>query len=124
MKVIRFLFIIFFQVFLSFAILFLRGIETSLQNVSDHLFVVGVIFGMPSLVAFTESFKIFYGFRYAFRVFISPNYRKIYPSFKDYKDSKKDLEKKSTLFIEFFMASFIVIVISGVLSEVVMNGLQ
>ena len=79
---------------------------------------------MPSLVAFTESFKIFYGFRYAFRVFISPNYRKTYPSFKDYKDSKKDLEKKSTLFIEFFMASFIVIVISGVLSEVVMNGLQ
>lgn len=124
MKVIRFLFIIFFQVFLSFAILFLRGLETSLQNVSDHLFVVGVIFGMPSLVAFTESFKIFYGFRYAFRVFISPNYRKTYPSFKDYKDSKKDLEKKSTFFIEFFMASFIVIVISGVLSEVVMNGLQ
>ena len=124
MKIIRFLLIIFVQVFLGFMLLFLRGLEASLQNISDHLFVIGIVFGMPSLVAFTESFKIFYGFRYAFRVFISPNYRKTYPTFKDYKDSKKELEKKSTFFIEFFFASLIIVFISGVLSEVVMNGLQ
>lgn len=123
MNIIRFLFIILVQVILSFMLLLLRGLEASLQNISDHLFVVGILFGMPSLVAFTESFKIFYGFRYAFRIFISPNYRKTYPTFKDYKDSKKALEKKSTFFIEFFFASLIIIITSGILSEVVMNGL-
>ncbi len=122
MKVIRLLIIFVLELLLALSIMVLRGVPFDMQQLSDHFFVVGIIIGMPSVVAITQAFRLFYGFRYAFRVLITPSYRKLYPSFKDYEEMKTGGEKNHTFFGEVLVASFSLIVISAVLSQVVMNG--
>ena len=122
MKVIRLLIIFVLELLLALSIMVLRGVTFDMQQLSDHFFVVGIIIGMPSVVAITQAFRLFYGFRYAFRVLITPSYRKLYPSFKDYEEMKTGGEKNHTFFGEVLVASFSLIVISAVLSQVVMNG--
>jgi hypothetical protein len=122
MKILRLLMIFAFELGLAILIIWFRGLSFSMANLSDHFFVVGVIIGMPSMVAITQAFRLFYGFRYAFRVLITPSYRKLYPSFKDFEETKTGGEPNHTFFGEVFIASLSVIIIAGILSEVVMNG--
>ncbi|MCK7489053.1 MAG: hypothetical protein MZU79_01510 [Anaerotruncus sp.] len=51
-------------------------------NVSNALFVVGVVFFLPSLVALTSAFEVFHGIRYAMRVLWSPSFRREYPRYE------------------------------------------
>lgn len=122
MKILRLLMIFAFELGLAILIIWFRGLSFSMANLSDHFFVVGVIIGMPSMVAITQAFRLFYGFRYAFRVLITPSYRKLYPSFKDFEETKTGGEPNHTFFGEVLIASLSVIIIAGILSEVVMNG--
>ncbi len=122
MKILRLLMIFAFELGIAILIIWLRGLSFSMANLSDHFFVVGVIIGMPSMVAITQAFRLFYGFRYAFRVLITPSYRKLYPSFKDFEETKTGGEPNHTFFGEVFIASLSVIIIAGILSDVVMNG--
>lgn len=122
MKILRLLMIFAFELGIAILIIWFRGLSFSMANLSDHFFVVGVIIGMPSMVAITQAFRLFYGFRYAFRVLITPSYRKLYPSFKDFEETKTGGEPNHTFFGEVFIASLSVIIIAGILSEVVMNG--
>ena len=122
MKILRLLMIFAFELGIAILIIWLRGLSFSMANLSDHFFVVGVIIGMPSMVAITQAFRLFYGFRYAFRVLITPSYRKLYPSFKDFEETKMGGEPNHTFFGEVLIASLSVIIIAGILSEVVMNG--
>jgi len=122
MKILRLLMIFAFELGIAILIIWFRGLSFSMANLSDHFFVVGVIIGMPSMVAITQAFRLFYGFRYAFRVLITPSYRKLYPSFKDFEETKTGGEPNHTFFGEVLIASLSVIIIAGILSEVVMNG--
>jgi len=122
MKVIRLLVIFVLEILLAFSIMVLRGIPFDIQQLSDHFFVVGIIIGMPSVVAITQAFRLFYGFRYAFRVLLTPSYRKLYPSFKDFEEMKTGGEKNHTFFGEVLVASLLMVIIAGILSQVVMNG--
>ncbi len=122
MKILRLLMIFAFELGIAILLIWFRGLSFSVANLSDHFFVVGVIIGMPSIVAITQAFRLFYGFRYAFRVLITPSYRKLYPSFKDFEETKTGGEPNHTFFGEVLIASLSVIIIAGILSEVVMNG--
>jgi len=122
MKVIRLLVIFVLEILLALSIMVLRGIPFDIQQLSDHFFVVGIIIGMPSVVAITQAFRLFYGFRYAFRVLLTPSYRKLYPSFKDFEEMKTGGEKNHTFFGEVLVASLLMVIIAGILSQVVMNG--
>lgn len=122
MKILRLLMIFAFELGIAILIIWFRGLSFSMANLSDHFFVVGVIIGMPSMVAITQAFRLFYGFRYAFRVLITPSYRKLYPSFKDFEETKTGGEPNHTFFGEVLIASLSVVIIAGILSEVVMNG--
>ncbi len=122
MKVIRLLIIFALEALLALSIMVLRGIPFNILQLSDHFFVVGIIIGMPSVVAITQAFRLFYGFRYAFRVLITPSYRKLYPSFKDFEEMKTGGEKNHTFFGEVLVASLLMVIIAGILSQVVMNG--
>jgi hypothetical protein len=122
MKIIRLFTIFILELVLALLIILFRGMPFSMANLSDHFFVVGVIIGMPSMVAITQAFRLFYGFRYAFRVLITPSYRKLYPSFKDFEETKTGGDPNHTFFGEVLIASLSVIIIAGILAEVVMNG--
>jgi hypothetical protein len=122
MKFLRLIIIFVIEIALALLIMLFRGVSFTMTHLSDHFFVVGVIIGLPSIVAITQAFRLFYGFRYAARVFITPNYRKIHPSFKDYEETKTGGEKNNTFFGEVLIASLLVIFIAGYLSGVVMNG--
>jgi hypothetical protein len=122
MKLLRFVIIFFIEIGLALLLMLFRGVAFNAQQLSDHFFVVGVIIGLPSLVAITQAFRLFYGFRYAFRVLITPSYRKLYPSFKEFEEMKTGGQSNNTFFGEVLIASFIVIFIAGYLSQVVMNG--
>lgn len=122
MKFLRMVVIFIIEIALAFLLMLARDVPLNMANVSDHFFVIGVIIGMPSIVAITQAFRLFYGFRYAFRVLITPSYRKLYPSFKDFEETKTGGESNHTFFGEVLIASFSVIAIAAILSEVVMNG--
>lgn len=122
MKFLRMIIIFIIEIALAFLFMFVRNVPVTIANMSDHLFVIGVIIGMPSIVAITQAFRLFYGFRYAFRVLITPSYRRLYPSFKDFEETKTGGESNTTFFGEVLIASLIVIIIAAILSEVVMNG--
>jgi hypothetical protein len=122
MKFLRMVVIFIIEIALAFLLMLVRDVPLNMANVSDHFFVIGVIIGMPSIVAITQAFRLFYGFRYAFRVLITPSYRKLYPSFKDFEETKTGGESNHTFFGEVLIASFSVIAIAAILSGVVMNG--
>lgn len=122
MKFLRMVVIFIIEIALAFLLMLVRNVPLNMANVSDHFFVIGVIIGMPSIVAITQAFRLFYGFRYAFRVLITPSYRKLYPSFKDFEETKTGGESNHTFFGEVLIASFSVIAIAAILSGVVMNG--
>lgn len=122
MKVIRLLIIFALEILFALSIMVFRGISFDIQQLSDHFFIVGIIIGMPSVVAITQAFRLFYGFRYAFRVLLTPSYRKLYPSFKDFEETKTGGEKSHTFFGEVLVASLLMVIIAGILSQVVMNG--
>ncbi len=87
----------------------------TLTNVSNVLFVVGIIVFLPSVVALTSAFEVFNGFRYAMRVLISPSFRREYPRYKEYKDEKKG-KVNASIFIEALVSSFVLILIAGYLA--------
>jgi hypothetical protein len=122
MRFLRLIVIFIIEISIALLLMLVRGVPFSAQELSDHFFVIGVIIGMPSVVAITQAFRLFYGFRYAFRVLITPSYRKLYPSFKEFEEMKMDGASNNTFFGEVLIASFAVVFIAGTLSQVVMNG--
>ncbi len=89
------------------------------ENVSNALFVVGIILFLPSVVAITAAYEIFHGIRYVARVIVNPQFRKEYPQFKDYKEDKTG-KVKTTIFFEVLLASFILLIMSYIFSWVAM----
>lgn len=86
------------------------------QHLSDSLFVVSIVIGMPSLAGLTEAFKLFQGISYSMRVLISPTYKMTYPSFKDFKDAKS-AKSTSTFFLEVLIASAFLVFVSYLLAR-------
>jgi hypothetical protein len=89
--------------------------EITMMSISNVLFVVGIIVLLPSIIAITSAYRVFRGMKYVVRVFISPHFRKEYPTFRDYKE-EKEKEINTTLFYEFFVAALMMIITSGVLA--------
>ncbi len=114
--------IIFFAIILVAFLLHLMVYKQDFTyaNISDVLFVVSIILFLPSVVAMTGAYQLFHGFRYVFRVIISPSFKREYPNFKDYKD-ERSTEIKTTIFKEILIASFILMIVSLILARVAMS---
>jgi len=90
------------------------------ENVSNALFVVGIILFLPSVVAMTAAYEIFHGIRYVARVIVNPQFRKEYPQFKDYREDKTS-KVKTTIFLEILLSSFILLIMSYVFAVVALS---
>jgi len=71
--------------------------------------MVGVVGFFPSLMAQIGSYKIFYGFQFAIRNFMSSDFRAKYRTLSDYL-SEKGTDEKSTIYIELLITSGIILV--------------
>ncbi len=89
-------------------------------NISNAIFVVSIIMFLPSVVAMTGAYQLFHGFRYVFRVFVSPSFREQYPNFREYKEERKT-EIKTTFFTEILIASFVLLIVAMILARVAMT---
>lgn len=94
---------------------FLRnGFNDSLgtvSNISDSFSVVGIIIFLPSLAAYFDAYKVFYGIRYAWRTILSQDFKDRYKKYSDYLEDK-DTEINSMVVQEFLWVSAIWIAIS------------
>lgn len=89
-------------------------------NVSNVLFVVGVVFFLPCVIALTSAFKVFHGIRYVMRVMVSPSFRREYPRYKEYKDERKE-KISSAVFVEVLISSALLILAAGIIAIRVMS---
>jgi hypothetical protein len=117
MKWLRFGIILLIQSGCAFLIAFTIDAEFSYMSLSDAFFVIGILIGMPTIVAITQAFRLFYGFRYAFRIFVTPSYKKIHPTFNDYQQSKTDENPNQTFFAEVIISSLLMIIVAYILSR-------
>lgn len=88
------------------------------ESMSNALFVVGMIIFLPSLVVLTKAYEVFQGIQYSMRVLFSPNYRKLYPKYSDYKEEKSE-KIKTSVFYEILIASSITVVTAIILAQFV-----
>lgn len=117
MKWLRFVIILVVMLIAAFLLhLLVYRMNFSYENASNVLFVVGIIMILPSVVAMTSAYRIFQSMRYVIRVAASPSFRREYPTFKDYQ-TEKTREIQSTIFIEFFVASLLLIIASFILAR-------
>lgn len=93
MKYSRMILMFFSLVVLSFIvhyIIYVRGYNQgySYDSISNALFMVGVVFFFPALMAQIGSYKFFYGIQYALRGLVSHEFRSRYRNFSDYLNEK------------------------------------
>lgn len=118
MKFFRLMIIFIALIFLAFLLhIWIYGSTFVAQSMSDSLFVIGMLALLPTIIAMSSSYKVFQGFNYAFRSFISTSFRKAYPKYSDFRN-EKDVNIKTTVFLETFIASAI-LVIAAILLVVV-----
>lgn len=118
MKIIRMILIFIALLIIVYLLhLLVYGPIITTTNAANALFVVGMITILPTIIAVTQSYKVFHGLNYAFRSFVSTQFRQTYPNFSDYKN-EKDVNLKTTVFLEMFIASSILVVAGIILSVV------
>jgi len=100
--------------------LWIYGTNFTQTNIANATFVIGVITFLPTTVAMSQSYKVFDGFNYAFRSFFSTTFRNTYPRFTDYK-KERSTKIKTSIFLEMFVASGLLIFISIVLTVIVLS---
>ncbi|MFA5471171.1 MAG: DUF3899 domain-containing protein [Acholeplasmataceae bacterium] len=121
MKIFRLLLIFLSILVVSFLLyLWIYGSTYIVGNVANALFVVGMITFLPTIIAMTQAYKFFQGFNYAIRSFISTAFRENYPKFSDYK-AEKDTKIKTTVFLEAFIASGTVVILSIIFTVVAIS---
>lgn len=118
----RIILLSFVMLLLSFAYFaFLRdGFTDSIMlcsNLSDSFSVVGVIVFLPALGAYFDAYKVFHGFKYAMKTFLSQNFKDKYSGFKDYLEDQNS-EINSTVVEEFLIVSFVWILIAIIIALV------
>lgn len=91
----------------------------TLQSVSDSLFVTGTLLFLPSIIALSNAYEVFQSIGYVFRVMLSPNFRREYPHYGDFKGDRKSAIKTS-LFKEMALASLLLLLASGILAWLVL----
>jgi len=89
-------------------------------SISNSLFVVGILFLLPSIVAISSAYEMFKGIQYVFRVIASPSFQRNYPRFHDYKAEKVE-KSKTTVFLEVLISSFLIVIIAMILARVSMS---
>jgi hypothetical protein len=100
--------------------LWIYGTHFTKTNIANVTFVIGVMTFLPTMIAMSQSYKVFDGFNYAFRSLLSTTFRNTYPRFTDYK-KERSIKIKTSIFLEAFIASSILIVISIVLTVIVLS---
>ncbi len=121
MKIFRLILIFLMLLVVSFLLyLWIYGSTYVVGNAANALFVIGMITFLPTIIAMTQAYKFFHGFNYAFRSFVSTSFRQNYPKFSDYKD-ERSVQIKTTIFLEAFIASGVIVVISIILTVVAMS---
>ena len=122
MKIFRLLLIFLSILVVSFLLyLWIYGSTYIVGNVANALFVVGMITFLPTIIAMTQAYKFFQGFNYAIRSFISTAFRENYPKFSDYKAEKRYKKLKTTVFLEAFIASGTVVILSIIFTVVAIS---
>lgn len=117
MKWLRFFVILIVESGLALLLAYTRDNELSYMALSDGFFVVGILIGLPSIVVISNAPRLFYGFRYAVRLFINPSFKKIHPSFRDYQLSKNDNNPNQTFLLEVIVSSIILIIFAFIISR-------
>ncbi|MFA5526649.1 MAG: DUF3899 domain-containing protein [Acholeplasmataceae bacterium] len=97
--------------------LLIYRLEFSIMTLSNVLFVVGIIVFLPSVIAMTSAYRIFQSMKYVFRVIVSPSFKQMFPTFKDYQ-TEKTKEIKTSLFLEIFLVTLVMILASAILAWV------
>lgn len=96
----------------------LNGTLFTLESVSNALFVVSMVSFLMALVVQTGAYQVFYGFQYSFRVLVSRDFYKKYPSYNDFREEKAvKVQRKGTT--EFLIVSFVLLVASIVMGYMV-----
>jgi len=103
--------------------LWIYGTSFTMTNIANATFVIGVITFLPTTIAMSQSYKVFDGFNFAFRTLLSTTFRNTYPRFTDYK-KERSTKIKTSIFLEAFIASGILIVTSIVLTAVVLSWMM
>lgn len=124
MKPIRFILLFLILCLVTFLLhLWIYGTNFTLTNIANATFVIGIITFLPTIIAMSQSYRVFDGFNFAFRTLLSTTFRNTYPKFNDYK-KERSTKIKTSIFLEAFIASGILILISIVLTVVVLSWMM
>ncbi len=120
MNYLRIFIVILILLLLSFVlhyVVFVRGYNQgyTYESISDSLFIVGVIGFFPAFMAQMGSYKLFYGFQYALRSFMSTDFRRKYANISDYLVDKK-ANTKTSLYYEFLISAGMLLIAAGILA--------
>ena len=96
------------------------GTAYEIRNVSDALFVVGLLLFFLSLIAITDAARVFMSFAYTFKNLFK-SHREKYTNFYDYSQAKKDNTSSfglSTLFISIVFIVAAALIASNYLANI------
>ncbi len=93
-------------------------INFNFENISNVLFVLGMLAFLPSLIVQTGSYEMFYGIRYSMQVLFRKDFRKQYPSFTEFR-TEKMVTYETSIFLETMIASSVIIIIAIILARLV-----
>ena len=119
MKIYRIFIILFSILLIAFFInIIANGFHFELISITNGLFVAGIISFFPVLISLTNAMKLFDGLRYSVRVLFDSQYRKKYPSFRDYKTDHDKEKSDSKIFLEILLVSSFVLLVSIILTVI------
>lgn len=116
-RILRFFIILFCELAIAALIALLRYSNWSFVNLSDGLFIIGIILFFMSLIMYLGAYKVFSGFNYVTRTFFSKNYKDQYPKYSDYVE-QKDVKEKSPMWLDMVIISAMLIIVSFILGSV------
>lgn len=118
MRLLKILIVFVSNIVLSFFLhLIVYGTDFTYAHISDALFVVGIIICLIAFALLVGAFKLFQGLGYTFKVMLSPSFRDRYADYSEYKE-ERDIKVNNPGYLEAFIASLLVIIISGILAGV------
>ncbi len=96
--------------------LLVYGTNFNYENISNAMFVLGIITFFSSLIVLTGSYEVFYGIRYSLQALFAKDFRSKYPSFLEFK-TDKTVEHNTSFFAEMIISATIIIIIAIVLAR-------
>ena len=94
----------------------------SLRNVVDAGFIVSILVFFIGLISFTNATEVLRSTGFVLKKMFTPNTRKAYQKFYEYKEEKKEVREK-TLGLPTLIAGTLVLIIDFILATMIMNNM-